>query len=325
MKYRSLMLLIAGLILWPLMLRAQDTITVEVDDNTKILICVKDKQSLEKLKELDINQIIKEVTSQMDTLNDKGREKVYEYSYNSDTGKYTLESTESYKNYDSSDDSNWDFGNENFNYRRTYKRYRFFWAVDLGLNNYLENGAFPDETGKAYGVRTLGSRYFGLGTYGRFRVGGSSSPFSVQTGLELSVYNFVFQRDNYIVQTETGVEYRDYFQDFERGLIKSKLTVPYINIPLTLNLRFKNKQGRRTFNFGAGGYVGYRLDSYSKVKFERRPDRTYSNFFLNNWRYGMEFHAGYRDVLLFFKYDMNEFFSEGRGPQLNAFTFGIRI
>ena len=74
-------------------------------------------------------------------------------------------------------------------------------------------------------------------------------------------------------------------------------------------------------------YAGYRLGSRAKYVFredddrERVKDRT--NFYVNNWRYGVRFQVGYRGLDLFANYDLNELFVEGRGPELNAFSFGI--
>ena len=91
----------------------------------------------------------------------------------------------------------------------------------------------------------------------------------------------MFEGDNYLVQNEDGVEFRNYREDFGEGLDKSKLVVPYVNIPLTLNLRFRNHRGRRTFNLSAGGYVGYRIGGHTKIRLNGDNDRERGNYFLN--------------------------------------------
>jgi hypothetical protein len=40
-------------------------------------------------------------------------------------------------------------------------------------------------------------------------------------------------------------------------------------------------------------------------------------------RYGLRGQIGFNDIDLFVNYDMNDLFTEGKGPQLNAFSFGI--
>ncbi|HMR58489.1 MAG TPA: hypothetical protein PKC10_14290, partial [Cyclobacteriaceae bacterium] len=76
-----------------------------------------------------------------------------------------------------------------------------------------------------------------------------------------------------------------------------------------------------------GPYVGYRIASYSKQMFEEngaeRKPRNHDNFYLNNLRYGLRAQIGFNDIDFFFNYDMNELFVENKGPQLNAFSFGV--
>ena len=40
-------------------------------------------------------------------------------------------------------------------------------------------------------------------------------------------------------------------------------------------------------------------------------------------RYGLRAQIGFNDIDLFINYDMNELFAAGKGPQLNAFSFGV--
>jgi hypothetical protein len=49
------------------------------------------------------------------------------------------------------------------------------------------------------------------------------------------------------------------------------------------------------------------------------------SFFLNNFRYGVRLQVGYRSTDLFFNYDLNDLFSTGKGPSLNAFSFGVTL
>ncbi len=303
--------------------QAQDTIQVDLGEKAKIWIYAKDREGLLRLRELDLNRIIREATAQIDTSQIADQEeKIYEYELNPQTQTLTLvEKAPEPVQESQSKELELTFNENSWN----WKGNRVFWAIDFGLNNYLENGNFPDSQGQPYGLRSFGSRYFAFGFYTRSHLGKRRSPMSLQFGVEFSWYNFMFQEDNYIVSTEDGVEFRDYLEDFGEELDKTKLVVPYFNLPVTLNFRFRNRQGKRTFNLGVGGYVGYRLGSRSKVKFDGHPLKDRGNFFVNNWRYGLEAQVGYRNTLLFFKYDLNKLFADGKGPELNAFAFGIRI
>ncbi|MEO1653226.1 MAG: porin family protein [Bacteroidota bacterium] len=323
--------LILAFLASPFLSSAQDTITVELGEKAFIVIYTKDSEGLKRVRELDLNQIIKDATSGVDTSTiQKDEQVVYEYEYDKASGRLKLivrneEDLKKEANTSFTISSN-DYQNRyrwDDDYHMIFRRSRVFWTIDVGLNNYLENGNFPDSQGEPYGLRVGGSRYFALGISQRNTFG--RSPVSLQFGLELSWYNFMFEGDNYIVQGEDGVAFRNYEDDFGESLDKTKLLVNYLNLPIMLNFRFRNRRGKRTFNFGIGAYGGYRLGSRSKVKFDGNRERDRDNFFLNNWRYGAEVQAGYRHFLMFFKYDFNELFDEGRGPELNAFAFGIRI
>lgn len=300
----------------------QDTISMQIGEDLKVIIYAKDKEALLQLKEVDFNQILQEVAQQVDTvqMTSQTEEKVKVYELNTESGelnlvqKNTKESTEVQT-----------YSKNNHQYNRNRRVHRF-WVLDLGLNNYLEKGKFPDANGEAYGLSPIGARYVAFGVYQRGRLGREKSPVYIQVGLEVNWYNFMFENDNYILQTENGVEFRNYQEDFQQGLSKSKLVVPYVSIPLAINIRLNNDITKSwALNFGVGGYVGYRVGAYSKVKFDKKPKREHANYFLNNWRYGLETHIGLGGTLLFFKYDLNELFVKDKGPELNVFSFGIRL
>jgi hypothetical protein len=82
-----------------------------------------------------------------------------------------------------------------------------------------------------------------------------------------------------------------------------------------------------SFRFGLGPYAGYRTDSYTKRVYkedgEKQRVRDRDNFYLNNLRYGLRMQLGYREVDLFFSYDLNNLFVAGRAPELNTFSFGV--
>ena len=74
-------------------------------------------------------------------------------------------------------------------------------------------------------------------------------------------------------------------------------------------------------------YGGYRLASYTKQVFDdgdrERKQINHDNFYLNNLRYGVRFQFGVFDTDFFINYDLNDLFREGKGPELNAYSFGI--
>jgi hypothetical protein len=119
---------------------------------------------------------------------------------------------------------------------------------------------------------------------------------------------------------------------------KSKLTATFVNLSLVPVLDFGGNKYKPAFfdghhaggfRIGAGPYVGYRIDSYTKQVYEKDGDTKrehhHDTYYLNNLRYGVRLQLGFNDVDFFFNYDMNNLFNDNKGPQLNAFSFGITL
>lgn len=309
MKNTKLIALVL-LLLGSLSAQAQDTLRVDVGGN-KVIIITKDKDGLKNLSKVDLNKIIAEAVKKADSSRSNKETTVIVYEPNKNFNDYYVSEYENERN-------------RYKRYRRRRSRVRSYLALDLGFNNYLENGKFPDESGKAYGLNVFGSRYISVGWYRRTSFMGS--PLRLTMGVEVSWNNFMFSNDTYITQDSAGVDFRNYLTDNNVTLDKSKLTTIYANIPIMLGLSFKNPFGRTAFRFDVGGYFGYRLDSYAKIKPSGQDvQRPHKSYFLNNWRYGLVTYLGFDGFQLFAKYDLNPLFAEGKGPSLNAFSFGIRL
>jgi len=204
--------------------------------------------------------------------------------------------------------------------------------VDFGLNNYLSGGKFVDATNAPFTVRPLGSWYVGANSVYRTRL---ARKFFIEWGLGGSIYNFKFQNDSLrILRDASGVQFVNDTRDAD--FRKSKLTAGYLQasfvpvIDFSANARkpgVLDGRGGRSFRFGVGPYAGYRILGYTKQYFridgDKKRDRNHDNFYLNNFRYGIRAQVGFRDTDLFFCYDLNELFLKGKGPALNAFSFGI--
>lgn len=205
---------------------------------------------------------------------------------------------------------------------RSNRRTSSEFTIDVGLNNYLENGKFPDESNAPYGLRPFGSRYVALSWLRQTRIGNKKSPLYVSYGLEFSANNFMFDGNEQLLKGDSAV----FFEGVGENLDKNKLTVLYGSIPVMPMLDFK-RAGRGNFKFGVGGYIGYRLHSYTKIKYADGGEKDHSrgNYYLTNFRYGLMTQVGISGINLFVKYDLNPLFSEGRGPDLNAISFGIRL
>jgi len=198
--------------------------------------------------------------------------------------------------------------------------------IDLGFNSFLNTG---NNQLDVVGLKPWGSRYVSLNPYYKVRLGGEKSPFHVRTGLEFSFNNYMFDRNYVLKDTEAAGNHYTVLEKDTRNLEKSKLATSTVNLPLMLVLDFDNKKGKSVFTIGAGGFVGYRLGSHTKIKYnlegEDEKDKDHGNFNLEDLQYGLKGTIGIYEVDLFVNYSLNELFKENRGPKANVISFGITI
>ena len=217
---------------------------------------------------------------------------------------------------------------------RVQKREREF-SSRSGFNIYFGFNAFTNTSNITGGYNTkdfelspFGSRYFGFGWTRSGTISkGTNAAFKISYGLEVSWYNFMFENNNYLVKNTNGIGFTNYqVQGKEVDLCRNKLTVANFNIPVMPYVAFK-KSSVVTY-IAAGGYVGYRVDSYTKTKEDDsgKKEWNHSSFFLNNLRYGLAFELGLKNFPdLFVNYDLNNMFQDGRGPKIGGISFGIRL
>lgn len=211
--------------------------------------------------------------------------------------------------------------------------------IDLGVNNYLQNGDFPDDNNAPYSVKPFGSWYVSLRSINDTHIGG---PLHFLWGPDVSWYNFKYNNETVrLVKDNERVSFVESTSDVEAE--KSKLTVAYLGFSAVPMLKFGKQEqiikSRRHcwgnweirnnsgFRIGAGAYAGYKIASYTKIVTEiegnKKKDKDRDGYYLNNFRYGIRAQAGFRGMDVFVNYDLNTLFVENKGPELNAFSFGI--
>ena len=116
-----------------------------------------------------------------------------------------------------------------------------------------------------------------------------------------------------INEREEGLGFQPKFdaQGKDIAFSKNKLTVSYINIPIMPHVVFSKNSGVQMI--GIGGYVGYRIDSWTKSIEEKTENlnRVSSNFNLNQFRYGLRAEFAFKKLPnLFFNYDLSPLFEK---------------
>lgn len=197
--------------------------------------------------------------------------------------------------------------------------------IDLGLNALVDKGA--DAGGVTPELRPIASRYVSLNWHYDIRLGRKGSVLYLRTGPELAFNNYMLD-GNYQFTNTNGVTTLSKAAA-GRSLEKSKLAVTSINLPLMPMLNFQDKKGKNAFRIGAGGFVGYRLGSHTKLKYEQegntKKDKDRGSYNLEDFQYGVQGIVGIRSINLFAKYNLNDTFKNNRGPQAQTFSFGFSL
>ena len=159
-------------------------------------------------------------------------------------------------------------------------------------------------------------------------VKGKKSAFRLGLGISFDWYNFMFDHNRLVQKANQGAIFQPKFdaQRNEIALSKNKLTISYINIPIMPHVVFNKNSGVQMI--GLGGYVGYRIDSWTKSIEEKTENlhRVSSNFNLNQFRYGLRAEFAFKKMpSLFFNYDLSPLFEKNSSPNLTGFSFGIRL
>jgi hypothetical protein len=199
-------------------------------------------------------------------------------------------------------------------------------TLDLGLNALANRGSGAPE------LRTLGSRYINLGLDASVRLGGRKSPAYLVFGPEFAFNNYMLEGNNKWVNQNgiTSVVPETNGRQYQ----KTKLATSTFTVPLMFQLNFREKdsntgRSRDGFTIGAGGFVGYRLGSWTKLKYFEEgntyKDKNHGSYNLTDWQYGLQGVIGYRSLQFFAKYNLNELFREGQGPQAQTVSFGLRL
>lgn len=196
--------------------------------------------------------------------------------------------------------------------------------IDLGLNTLVNKSTQPGS--QEMDLRPIGSRYVSLNWNYDIRVGKVGSVFHLITGPELAFNNYMLD-NNLRFSDVNGTTLL--LKEPTLNLEKSKLTMTTINLPLMPMLKFKGRNSGDGFRIGAGGFVGYRLGSHTKLKYDQegrtRKDKDRGSYNLEDFQYGVQGLVGIRSFDLFVKYNLNDTFKASRGPGGQTLSFGVSL
>jgi hypothetical protein len=185
-------------------------------------------------------------------------------------------------------------------------------VTDLGIN--LWNPSDRTPAVKPWGSWNVEVKY--LSQYK------ATKNFHLNTSLGVNWFNYKFEdRDQIAIRTPNGIEW----EEFTEGVgTKSKISASYANLTFVPTLVSNNGKIR----FGVGAYGGLRFGGRGKFVYEDADGNSKkqfdkANMFAENFRYGLRTEIGIGDVNLFLTYDLNDFFIAGKGPEVQAISFGV--
>jgi hypothetical protein len=310
----------------------KDSVVIEFGKAGRIVIMVQSTEDFEKLKLMNINQIINELG----------------VKENKATGEVTL--VEIHKKDGSVKEvvkyrGDWEETEVKVGRMRVYvdesgpdtkvkietdpkekkdPDFKTDFLIDLGINNYIQDKTFPSSD-QPYAAKGWGSWNVGLNWVASQRL---AKGFHWNFGLGFQWYNFKFENRDF--QAVRGQDQISFVERTDVTGVKSKLSASYLTAMTLLKVNLgKTEEG---VSIAAGPYVGYRLGGRSKFVYEEpgsstdRIEKVNTGLYLENLRYGLRGEIGIgKDLTFFSTYDMNELFQAGKGPALNPITFGIII
>jgi len=198
----------------------------------------------------------------------------------------------------------------------------------MGLNNMMVDGKLQDSN-----YSFIGSHFYEWGFTYNSRLLKNDNLLHAKYGLSL-MYNNIRPTDNrsFVVNGEqTNLEVNSV------NLNESRFRNVYLVAPVHLEFDFSRPvesngktyfKTHRSFRFGIGGYAGINVKSKQILKFEDE-DLKYKttikgDYNVNNFIYGLSSYIGYRELSLYFKYDLNPLFQNNLIKE-NNISLGLRV
>ena len=308
-----------------------DSLIIRFGTKGRIAVYAPTKDQLKSITEYDLNRIVRDMVAKLDSVPEGQvyvirEENGNEYRRDSisvikKSGRsITISIGKGRKNNDTTD-----YSRERTQRGAASNRNNWKVSTDfhLGLNTWTGGPGRQLYGGNSYELDPLGSRYFAVSaTQNPALVRTSRFRLSIRYGLQVAWNNFMFQEGVVVRRGPDGV----LFEPYPTPLSKSKLTVCNMEIPVVPQFSFYSSNRKRAFSIGMGGFVGYRIDTYTKVKQENGDKfRDHAGFHLNNFQYGLQANIGLAKFNFFVKYNLNASFQNGQGPAVHPLSFGITI
>jgi len=222
-------------------------------------------------------------------------------------------------------DWEWEYSSDNGS-RRVYKSLLFdpHWeGVDAGLNMLFvgndPNALLPTDY-SLLELRPLKSWNFNFNIAGVGVAFNRTHSVGMYTGIGLGWNNYSFN-------TPTRLEKGDQLicnaidEATEGAVRRSKLGVLYLQAPLMVEVR-----PTRHFYVALGATAGFRVDTWTKVKFKDSVAiKTHNDYWVNRFKLDASLRAGSSDFGFYASYNLLPLFAKDKAPEVHTFSFGLSL
>lgn len=211
--------------------------------------------------------------------------------------------------------------------RRTTSQF----VLAFGLNNHVVDGDWSSLEDSPF--EAAGSRFFEWGVAWNSRLAKNNNLLHAKYGFSV-MYNTVRPKGNqsFVVNgNQTNLE------ESALNIRKSKFKNVHLVFPVHLEFDFTPKKNnengtsyfrtQKTFRVGVGGYAGVNLKTKQILRTNENGGnriKEKADFNASDFIYGLSTYVGYRDVSLYFKYDLNPVFRSNTIDSNNV-SLGLRF
>lgn len=170
---------------------------------------------------------------------------------------------------------------------------------------------------------------FGIDIYALKQLLKKDHTFNISIGVGISNQNV---HNNALPYDSLGITY---FKPIPGGYeyTKNKFTTSYVDVPIEINIVSKSDKRNRNFKFALGSRFGLLISNY--IKYVGEDFRNLSNHEvkfkeyrfdnLNPYRYGLYIRMNYGRIGLSANYSLSNVFTNEKGPDFIAFSYGVSI
>jgi hypothetical protein len=171
------------------------------------------------------------------------------------------------------------------------------------------------------------SMVWGFGFGGRTRFG--NSQIHIRYGTQFNWHYYVFKGNN-IITKDANIDGITIMPDPSKNYSKSSLRSIFWDFPLLLEWDTSRPGKSNGFSLAAGGYGGLRMGTRNKQKYDDfnnddTKNKSFNNYYTNQWRYGLMAQVGIGTFKVTAKYDLNYLFVQDKTTpdyQVGSLTLG---